>query len=145
MRESIVDINMNSDHVVMNSICIIWTCIKASPFLLFPPSSLYSYSERWSCESNFRVLVLNRPAEGKTIKASLRSTTHKRPGRKTQQSWVLFLYFNKKEMNKNEFICQLFKDMSVLVLTRSRDWKRFRIKRDWTVVFYDRSEFFIIW
>jgi len=48
-------------------------------------------------------------------------------------------------MNKNQFFCQLFSDMSVLVLTRSRDWKRFRIrKKDWAVIYYDRSEFFII-
>lgn len=48
-------------------------------------------------------------------------------------------------MNKNEFVCQLFADYSIVILTKSRDWKWFRIrKKDWAIIYYDRSEFFII-
>lgn len=95
---------------------------RLSPFLLFPPASLYCCSERCTCASLFS----NRPAQEEDVKLKT-CLLHTKDLEGTIR---FYFYILTKAMNKNEFICQLFKDMSVVILTRSREGKRFRIKRD---------------
>ena len=56
---------------------------------------------------------------------------------------VLHLYPTQNKMPKF-YVCQLFKDYSIVHLMRNREWKWFRINRKWETIYYDRSDFFII-
>lgn len=42
------------------------------------------------------------------------------------------------------YVCQLFKDFSIVHLMRNREWKWFRVNSKWKVTYYERNEFFII-
>lgn len=87
---------------------------RLSHFLLSPPASLYCCSEECACVFYF-LKVLQ----------------------------MIYNYYERLFRPKF-YVCELFKDHTIVHLRKNRDWKWFRIKKDWTTVYYDRSEFFII-